>query len=403
MKQYLNLLDNVIEHGKMRGNRTGNPTKYLFSQNFRHDLREGFPLLTTKKINPKQILGELFGFLRGETTVEGFQALGCNIWNPWGLEDDYYKLTLLQRQDYAAKLAEALSITEEEAQKQIDEVAIKFNEWKAEYDEVINKITSGEIDTAGSIDATNAVLVKQPKTVEQFLKQNGVSNYIKDIKYPKGYLGPIYGHQWLHWKTSTGEEINQIARIANQLENHRSSRRIVLTAWNPEVVPADTYQTVGDKRPVRNSSDGIQAAILDGKQALPPCHLLVILDADFDPEVDAQPVLNLHMVMRSTDVPVGLPYNIASYAYLMEIIAKQYGMIAGVLSIDMTNCHVYSDQIELAKGQLLRTPKKLPRLVLPEGIEFDKPETLTVEKIDEIIAGMQGYEHDAFIKYPVAV
>lgn len=403
MKSYLNVLEDVVNNGKVKGNRTGVGTKYLFSKNFRHDLREGFPLLTTKKINPLRVLGELFGFLRGATTVQEFEELGSNIWEPWGLEDDHYRLVQLKADGYADAVAAASSITREQAVDKLRDIQEAFDQWQNEYNGVIASISSGTISDPAEISkATNDMLLKQPQTVQQYLKSLDIQMFVKDIIYEKGYLGPIYGQQWLNWKTSTGDLVNQIQRVANQLEFHPSSRRIVLTAWNPEVIPADSYQMVGDKRPVTNSHDGVQAAILDGKQALPPCHLLVILDVDYD-DVEMQSVLNMHVIMRSTDVPVGLPFNIASYAFLMEIIAKQFGMIAGVLSIDMTNCHIYEDQLELAKVQLVRTPKTLPTVVIPEGIEFDRPETLTRAKVDEIIAGIQNYEHDAFIKYPVAV
>lgn len=401
MKPYLDVLNDVVTHGKVKGNRTGVGTKYLFSKNFRHDLRDGFPLLTTKKINPLRVVGELFGFLRGADTVQEFEELGSNIWNPWGLEADHYRLVRLPTEEYAAKVAEELGITVEEAQAKLDEIQAKHDEWHAEYTGVIADISSGKI-TENITDVTNEVLARQPESVMVYLQSLEIPLYIKDIIYEEGYLGPIYGQQWLNWKTSTGEVINQLKRVANQLEFFPTSRRIVLTAWNPEVIPADSYTTVGDKRPVANSHDGVQAAILDGKQALPPCHMMVTLDVDYD-DVEMESVLNMHVLMRSTDVPVGLPFNIASYAFLMEIIAKQFGMVAGVLSIDMVNCHVYEDQLELAKVQLERIPKKLPTVVIPDGIEFDRPETLTRVKVDELISNIQNYEHDAFIKYPVAV
>lgn len=404
MKSYLDVLEDVATNGKVKGNRTGVGTKYLFSKNFRHDLRDGFPLLTTKKINPLRVVGELFAFLRGATTVQEFEALGSNIWEPWGLEEDHYRLVKVKAEDYAQLVADKLNLSKEQGMDKIRDVEEVFAKWQTQYNEHVTAISSGQLQDPEEITKiTNDLLLKQPQMVLQYLKSLDIPLFVKDIIYEKGYLGPIYGEQWLNWKTSTGESVNQLKRLADQLEYFPSSRRIVLTAWNPEVIPADKYVTVGDKaRPVLNSSDGVQAAILDGKQALPPCHLLVILDVDRDDDA-MESVLNMHVIMRSTDVPVGLPFNIASYAFLMKIIAKQYGMVAGVLSIDMTNCHIYDDQLELAKVQLARTPKALPTVEIPDGIDFDRPETLTRAKVDEIIAGIQNYEHDAFIKYPVAV
>ncbi len=129
---------------------------------------------------------------------------------------------------------------------------------------------------------------------------------------------------------------------------------------------------------------------------------MTILDVDVDNEKQ-ESILNMHVIMRSTDVPVGLPFNIASYAFLMEMIAKDFGFIAGVLSIDMTNCHIYEDQLELVNGQLERIPTDLPKFKMPEGIRFDDPSTLTRENVDRMVEAIEGYTPQAFIKFPVAV
>ena len=410
MKPYLDVLRDVRDNGTVKGNRTGVGTKYLFSKNFRCDLRDGFPLLTTKKINPLRVIGELFGFLRGATTVQEFQELGSNIWDAWGLEDDYYRIVQLPITEYAGKLAEHKGITKDEANEELAKIEQAFADWQAEMDAVIAKVSNNEIvgETEEQTmmlcsEATNEVMVKKPKTVVEYLKDQGVDIFVKDIIYPQGYLGPIYGQQWTGWETSKGEVINQLKRVAHQLEHHPLSRRIIWTGWNPEFVPADKYEMIPNtNRPVNNSSDNVQASIMDGKQTLPPCHLMTILDVDVDNEKQ-ESILNMHVIMRSTDVPVGLPFNIASYAFLMEMIAKDFGFIAGVLSIDMTNCHIYEDQLELVNGQLERIPTELPKFKMPEGIRFDDPSTLTRENVDRMVEAIEGYTPQAFIKFPVAV
>lgn len=410
MKAYLDVLRDVRDNGTVKGNRTGVGTKYIFSKNFRCDLRDGFPLLTTKKINPLRVVGELFGFLRGATTVQEFQELGSNIWDPWGLEDDYYRFIQVPINEYAQKLADHKEITKEEAIAELAQIEQSFADWQTEMDAVVAKISNNEIVGKNEQETmilcsneTNKVMLKKPKTVVEYLKDQGVDIMIKDIIYPKGYLGPIYGQQWSSWVTSKGVVINQLKRVAEQLEHHPLSRRIIWTGWNPEFIPADKYEVIPNtNRPVTNSSDNVQASIMDGKQALPPCHLMTILDVDVDNEKQ-ESILNMHVIMRSTDVPVGLPFNIASYAFLMEMIAKDFGFTAGVLSIDMTNCHIYEDQLELVNVQLEREPGQLPTFKMPEGIRFDDPTTLTRENVDRMVEAIEGYTPQAFIKFPVAV
>lgn len=409
VKNYLSVLQNVVDNGKIKGNRTGVGTRYLFSEKFRHDMGTGFPLLTTKKINPKQVLGELFGFLTGADTVQDFQKFGCNIWNAWGLQNEQYKLVLRSEAEYVQELSRVKEIDEDEALRQLRAVEKESCEWVKEYQQTMAKISSGEIETEHdeSIESLQAKvseqLARKPKDVIEWLSTEGVTIHVKDIEFAEGYLGPIYGKQWLEWKASNGEIINQIKRIASQLENCPLSRRIILTAWNPEVVPADRYATYPNGKPTASSSDQIQCAILDGKQALPPCHLMVILDVDVDQEAEVTS-LNMEVIMRSTDVPIGLPFNIASYAYLMEMICSQFGMSPGMLVIEMVNCHVYEDQLELAKEQLTRIPAALPKLApIPQDIKFDDPDTLTPEALQRILDCLIDYNPQSFIKYPVAV
>ena len=182
MKPYLDVLRDVRDNGTVKGNRTGVGTKYLFSKNFRCDLREGFPLLTTKKINPLRVIGELFGFLRGATTVQEFQELGSNIWDAWGLEDDYYRIVQLPVTEYATKLAEHKGITKDEAIAELAKVEQTFADWQAEMDAVIAKVSNNEIvgETEEQTmmlcsEATNEVMVKKPKTVVEYLKDQGVT------------------------------------------------------------------------------------------------------------------------------------------------------------------------------------------------------------------------------------
>ena len=403
MKPYLDVMRNVLENGISKDNRTGVGTKYIFSEKFRCDLRDGFPLLTTKKINFAKVAGELFGFLTGATSVQEFQAFDCDIWDAWGLKSDVYRITQLLKSEYYQSLALKLNITEDEAKAQITKVEETFTKWNADYQAAIAGIANGNVDdptNKNGYGVMNELLERKPKTVEEYLQSLEVPLFLKDISMPEGYLGPIYGKQWLEWRTSTGELINQIKRVADQLSGSPMSRRIIITGWNPEDVPADKYTTYPDGTPVLDSSMNVQASILHGKQALPPCHLLTVLDVQ---KTDDEAILNLHLTMRSTDVPIGLPFNIASYALLLTMIAENHGFVPGQLVIEMVNCHIYADQIELTKTQLERDVKKLPTFKLPKGIDYADPSTLTREAFESVVAALEGYEHHPFIKYPVAV
>lgn len=409
MQNYLDVLQRVIDKGRVKGNRTGVGTKYLFSEKFRHNMADGFPLLTTKKINPRQVLGELFGFLNGVDSVQGFKDFGCNIWDAWGLEQDLFKLVLRSEADYVAEYGRVKELQPEEASAAIFKVQKDNVDWVEEYQKLMNKISNGEIETEfdeplEELQAkVSGHLEKKPKSVIEFLASEGVEIHVKDLEYAQGYLGPIYGKQWLEWVTSKGDIINQIKRIAHQLEFTPQSRRIILTGWNPEFIPSDKYANYPNGLPATTSHDQVQCAIQDGKQALPPCHLMMILDVDVDAEAEVN-YLNMEIIMRSTDVPVGLPFNIASYAFLMEMICAQFGFVAGDLVIEMVNCHVYVDQLDPAAIQLARTPGQLPSLKnIPQDIKFDDPASLTVENMERVLACLENYEPQAFIKYPVAV
>lgn len=394
MKQYLDVMRTVAEEGRFKGNRTGVRTKARFSEKFRCDLRNGFPLLTTKKVNFAKVVGELFAFLNGADKVSDFHKFDCDIWDPWGLEADHYRMVNITEDQYPELLVEHLGLTLDEANQRLSKLKTQYDEWLVLRDKYVLE---------GDEAKLNEHLGEQPSSPTDYMREQKISLFKREVIYPEGYLGPIYGKQWTEWRTSTGEIINQLARIANQLETTPNSRRIILTGWNPEVIPADKYTHIPFTNiKVVSSSDNIQAAIMDGKQALPPCHLLTVFNVTSE-EDEVDPVLNLHLTMRSTDVPIGLPFNIAFYALFLMIAAKQYEMIAGELVIEMVDCHIYEDQLDLVKVQLERTPTDLPTLTLPDGIRFHDRSTITRENYEAIVAGLSNYNPQPFIKYPVAV
>lgn len=233
MKQYLDMLNHVLTNGVKKGDRTGTGTLSVFGYQFRHNLKEGFPLLTTKAINRKAVMNELVWFLRGETNIK---TLDSKIWDAWADEN--------------------------------------------------------------------------------------------------GDLGPIYGKMWRDWGG-----VDQIATLVNNLKTNPNSRRHVVSAWNPVVLPLD------DLKPHQNP--------VIGRQALAPCHCLFQMNVTNE-------ALSCHMYQRSADIFLGVPFNIASYALLTHMLAEQTGYDVGDLIISYGDLHLYLNHVNQAKEQLGRKPGGLP-------------------------------------------
>lgn len=237
MQQYLDLLSRILNEGVHKGDRTGTGTLSVFGNQMRFDLRDGFPLLTTKKLHLKSIIYELLWFLRGDTNVHYLQEHGVRIWNEWADEN--------------------------------------------------------------------------------------------------GELGPVYGHQWRSWPDYKGGTIDQIANVLEQIKHNPNSRRMLVTAWNPAEVE---------------------------EMALPPCHCLFQFYV-------ADGRLSLQLYQRSADTFLGVPFNIASYALLLQMMAQVTGLEAGEFIHTTGDTHLYSNHLEQAKLQLTRTPRPLPKMKINPDVK----------------------------------
>lgn len=237
MQQYLNLLNRILTEGTQKGDRTGTGTLSIFGHQMRFDLRDGFPLLTTKKLHLKSIIYELLWFLRGDTNVRYLQEHGVRIWNEWADEN--------------------------------------------------------------------------------------------------GELGPVYGHQWRSWPDYTGGTIDQIKNVVDMIKHNPDSRRMLVTAWNPAEVE---------------------------DMALPPCHCLFQFYV-------ADGRLSLQLYQRSADSFLGVPFNIASYALLLQMIAQVTGLEAGEFIHTTGDTHLYLNHLEQAKLQLTREPRPLPKMKINPDVK----------------------------------
>lgn len=271
MHQYLELVREILNHGEQREDRTGTGTISLFGMQSKYDLREGFPLLTTKKVLFNSVLRELLWFLAGSTNINDNLTQHTPIWDAWADE-------------------------------------------------------SGE-------------------------------------------LGPIYGYQWRRWPKYELDErsglyrrdhVDQIEQVLQAIKNDPTSRRLIVSAWN-----------VSD---------------LD-KMALPPCHAFFQFYV-INGRLDCQ------LYQRSADMALGVPFNIASYALLMMMVAQECGLTPGIFTHTLGDAHIYLNHVDGLRAQLQREPKQRPRLEIASKpfweLKFEDFELLN-------------YEPHPFIKFPIAV
>jgi thymidylate synthase len=309
-KQYQGILRKLVLYGTEKGDRTGTGTLSYFGDQIRHNMADGFPLLTTKKMAVKTMMTELKWFLKGDTNIKYLVDNNCHIWN-----GDAYK--------------------------------------------AYRRIPTNQLD--------ERTFVHRIKTQDWFAKE-------------WGELGPIYGKQWRDWQSqkfnvAKGEgyllQIDQIAKLIVDLKNNPDSRRLMVSAWN-----------VGEIEEV----------------VLPPCHYgfqCYTRDSTREEKIvnpGKYKVVSLMWNQRSVDTFLGLPFNIASYGTLLQLIADECNMIAGELIGNLGDTHLYKNHIQQAKEQIVREPFPLPT------IELSNVDILNGEWDYEI----KGYEYHPTIKAPLS-
>jgi len=338
--QYQNLLRDIIDHGTKKTDRTGTGTISLFGRQFRHKMNEGFPLLTTKKMAWKSMVTELIWFLRGDTSIKYLVENGCNIWN-----GDAYKNYLK-------------------------------NHPKGYYTD--QHEVDGLIFTGPSVWKD-----EEPLSKEQFI------NKIKtDDGFAKtwGDLGPIYGKQWRSWGTGWFEidkdnryvvkAIDQIANLLEDLKKNPDSRRLMVSAWNVGELEQMTLPPChyGFQIYTRKLTGGEMWKLLADKVGMETFNKwvddIVPFGGGLSWELETYKIPNraisLMWNQRSVDTFLGLPFNIASYGLLLEIIAKEVNMMPDQLIGNLGDTHLYLNHIEQANEQLTRESFELPRLMLPD-------------------------------------
>lgn len=277
MKQYLELMRYVRDHGTKKEDRTGTGTISVFGYQMRFNLQEGFPLVTTKKCHLRSIIHELLWFLKGDTNIQYLKDNGVSIWDGWATEE--------------------------------------------------------------------------------------------------GDLGPVYGSQWRSWEGPNGEVIDQIKDVVEQIKTNPDSRRLIVSAWNPALLPDTQYS------PKENAAMG--------KQALPPCHTLFQFYV-----IDGK--LSCQLYQRSADIFLGVPFNIASYALLTMMIAQVCDLELGDFVHTFGDAHLYLNHMEQVEQQLSREPFAKPTMKInPEVKDIFGFTFADFELVD--------YKCHPHIKAPVAI
>ncbi len=211
-------------------------------------------------------------------------------------------------------------------------------------------------------------------TNTQWLRENGVSIW-DEWATDAGDLGPLYGAQWVNWPTRDGGSINQIDYVVDCLRNRPKSRRIPFHAWNVEYLPDESISP--------------QENVEQGRMALPPCHLLYQFYV-------ADGKLSAMLYIRSSDAFLGLPFNIASVALLVHMLAQQVDLVPGEVIVTMGDCHLYSNHWEQVATQLARQPKARPQLKI-----LRHPESIYDYRFEDFV--LEGYDPEPNISAPVAI
>ena len=322
-KKYTELLQDILDNGIEKKDRTGTGTISVFGRQIRHKMSEGFPLLTTKKMYMKGVITELLWFLRGDTNIQYLVQNNCHIWN-----GDAYKNYLKNRDSFS-------------------------NRDNVKEDVVINGMNGSS---------------NRAYTMEEFINTIRTNNVFAERW---GELGSVYGKQWRSWEkceltndddfgddTSWGDwnikQIDQIANLINDLKTNPDSRRLMVNAWNvgeldQMVLPPCHY---GFQVYTRELSWEERSQLLDTTNG--PWDSIATIGTEMDRQNLPKRAISLMWNQRSCDLFLGIPFNIASYGLLLEILAKEVNMIPDELIGNLGDVHLYSNHIEQAKEQIGR-------------------------------------------------
>lgn len=304
MKQYLDLLEDILDNGIKKQDRTGVGTLSVIGRQIRFNLQEGFPAVTTKSLAWKSVVSELLWFMEGSTNEHRLAQIKND-------NRPYDKLTEKERHTI----------------------------WTANFE-----------------------------------------NQGKALCYSDGELGPIYGRQWRNYtgvnRFGLTSHCDQLEKVINEIQNNPWSRRLIVSAWNPTQIH---------------------------EMALPPCHLMFqfVVEPGYGEHKDKPTYLNLMWTQRSCDVFLGLPFNIASYALLLSIVARITHLEPKTLVGSLCDTHIYLNHLDAVKTQLKRKPYPLPKLTLPAADYYSLFSFIMTSRCSDF--KLEHYFHDAAIPAPMAI
>jgi thymidylate synthase len=333
-KSYQQLLSDVLENGHKKNDRTGTGTISVFGRQIRHKMSQGFPVLTTKKMAWKTMVTELIWFLRGDTSIQFLIDNNCHIW-----DGDAYKKFLT-----------------------------KASEVKQAY------LDGDLLGTQPHIES----MFSNPNSLT-ILTQNEFINKIKtDSEFSKTWsqLGPVYGKQWRNWTnqskknhyvtpgepTHNNKRIDQIDNLINDLKTNPDSRRLMVSAWNVGEIDQMTLPPCHYGFQVYTRELSLEERVKYYETTFGRLHFIPPTIDLLNKENIPTRAISLMWSQRSCDLFLGIPFNIASYGLLLEIIAKEVNMIPDELIGNLGDVHLYTNHIEQAKEQITRIPFELPTL-----------------------------------------
>ena len=366
--RYQALLEDILHWGVEKKDRTGTGTISVFGRQIRHKMSEGFPLLTTKKMAFKTMVTELLWFLRGDTNIKFLLDYDCHIW-----DGDAYK-------NYLKECKRLNIIKVDTPTFELNNENMVVQTYNNEFPELKeNEILYKYSESRGYIGTiyTQEEFINKIKTDDEFAKK-------------WGELGPIYGKQWRQWggivrrgvefdtetyvptKFEDERVHDQIQNLIKELKTNPDSRRLMVNAWNvgeldQMVLPPCHYGFQVYTRELSLEEKWEQYTKLGLNIEINGTPLEIKhMGTPFYPKSLPQRAISLMWNQRSVDTFLGLPFNIASYGLLLEIIAKEVNMVPDELIGNLGDCHLYLNHIEQAKEQILRTPYELPKVKITE-------------------------------------
>lgn len=443
-KQYRDLIQYILTNGRFKGDRTGVGTKSVFGYQMRFDLSKDFPLITGKFVSFKSVKAENLWFISGSTNNKALNDLGATIWDEWDVVpcslDVLINRIRLNPEHEAAwlKQTDALSI---EMTNLLEERAFNIGDNQMKVKDTYsakNTISAVELLIHGAFthtehsDGYTEHLIKYNQLQHQLYKEAIAFCKEHNIPWSTGDLGPIYSRMWRAWPGSNGVSIDQLMHAIDTLKTNPTSRRIIVSAWNPDVLPVEGHSH--------------EINILHGKQVLPPCHLLfqfyaeeltvnerttyatetrnpdgsipetamqvaALIDEQHtasDEELDVMLTelhnqlgtpkhrLSCQVYIRSNDVFLGTPFNISGYALLTLMVGQVVNMVPGDLVYTIGDAHIYTNHMDQIKQYLEQETFELPTVKLSPDVK-----AIDMFAMDDI--ELVGYKHGGKIAAEVAV